>query len=166
MTMLSEQERAWWRDRLDAWLDNELDATETARFEALARMDPLLFDELAVMQRLQRELRSERVPLCPDRVVDTVMAHVRRDLRRSWSTRLAALVPRTVLWRPVLATAVLIGVVVTAALSGRTITQPSVATASADVKWALAYISAVGNDTAESVRTEAFEPIVNSLVEN
>jgi anti-sigma factor RsiW len=172
--MLSEPERAWWRDRLDAMLDNELDAGDAARFEALARLDPLLADEWAVMERMQRVLRAERAPLCPDRVSNTVMAHVREDVRRSWMARLGALLPRTVLWKPMLATAVLVGVVVMAALSGRSVVPvggPSappvaVADATADVKWVLAYVSGVGSETGRSVRTDVVDPIVNSLSEN
>ncbi|MEQ9104932.1 MAG: hypothetical protein RIE53_09545 [Rhodothermales bacterium] len=169
MTMLSEPERAWWRDRLDAMLDDELDAGDAARFEALARLDPLLADEWAVMEKMQRVLRSERAPLCPDRVSHAVMAHVRDDVRRSWTVRLGALLPRTVLWKPMFATAMLVGVVVMAALSGRTtapVGGPAVADATEDVKWVLAYVSGVGSETGRSVRTDVVDPIVNSLSEN
>lgn len=174
MTMLSEPERAWWRDRLDAMLDNELDAGDAARFEALARLDPLLADEWTAMERMQRVLRAERAPLCPDRVTQTVMTHVRNDVRRSWVARLGALLPRTVMWKPMLATAMLVGVVVVAALFGRTAvpvggvsdSPVAVADATEDVKWVLAYVSGVGNETGQSVRTDVVDPIVNSLSEN
>lgn len=170
MTMLSEHERTWWRDRLDAYLDRELNGADRSRFEALAALDPLLDDELALSQSIQRSLRMERAPMCPDRVTSDVMAHVNADVRQAWTTRLRALfvLPPRIMWRPVLAVAVLVTVVVLSALPGATnsTSDPAVAVAMDDVKWTLAYLSEVGSDTGQSVRDDVFEPIVQSLVQN
>ena len=170
MTMLSEHERTWWRDRLDAYLDHELDGAERSRFEALAALDPLLDDELALSRSIQRSLRMERAPLCPDRVTSDVMAHVNADVRNAWTARIRTLFipPPRILWRPVLAVAVLVAVVVVSALPGTVAppSDPTVAVAMDDVKWTLAYLSEVGSDTGDSVRNDVLEPIVQSLVQN
>ncbi len=160
MTVLTENERNWWLERLDAALDGELVAGERERFMELADVDPLLADEWALATAMQEALASEEVPACPARVHAGIEAHVRTFARARRPLRPA---DRRAPWKNFVVVAVLAILAVVATLqigssgpgvpSAPTAAAPNVVVARAtqDVQWALAFVSDVGGAAGHSV---------------
>lgn len=178
MTVLTENERNWWLERLDAALDGALPMEERKRFAQLSELDPLLADEWALATATQKALAAEEAPSCPARVHAGIEAHVRASLRSERGVRrpqrpagLRDFVGRfgSARWRSAAAVAVVVALVVVTTLdiapfgSGSPenpfgpaaptaeVQQVSVARATQDVQWALAFVSDVGGAAGHSV---------------
>ncbi|PIQ63038.1 MAG: hypothetical protein COV99_04730 [Bacteroidetes bacterium CG12_big_fil_rev_8_21_14_0_65_60_17] len=154
MTVLSQHEREWWLERVDAALDGELAAVDHERFLELTEIDPLLADEWALALAMRQTLASEEAPACPARVHAGIEAHVRASLRGERRDRPAR---RVAPWRGLVAAALVMLVVVLtlqlapnnpgpATTSTTGVANASVSRATQDVQWALAFVSHVGRD--------------------
>lgn len=164
MTVLTQNERNWWLERLDAALDGDLPAAEGERFMEMAALDPLLADEWALAETMKKALASEPAPACPARVDAAIEAHVRASLRREHGgsrTRADRAPKRTLrpaaLWSSVAAVVVLTIVTVVTMRPAPPTQVPagaptiSVDRAKQDVQWALAFVSDVGGAAGHSV---------------
>ena len=154
---------------VEAFLDGDLPTeAHTAFAAARAEWD----EELAQAARIRDGLRTLPRPTCPPEVMQHVLAHVRAHRRASWQARLQdwwRTAPSLVL-RPALAAALLIGVVCAVAWLGRpeastpatvaAAAPPEVQQALADVRWTLALLSDVGRTTGATVREDVLEPHV------
>lgn len=164
MTTLDEMDRMWWDDRVEAYVDNDLSAEETARFEQYAVMDETLGRELEMARQISSGLGGLPAVECPDHVTDHVMATIRREMAEDAWSYLKALVREVLLprLRPTLAMAILVFVVLTSALLGGRTTAPDseVTQALSEVRWTMAYLSDLGRQTGATVRKEALEPLV------
>jgi len=164
MTVLTQNERNWWLERLDAALDGDLPAAERERFMDMAALDPLLADEWALAEAMRRALASEHVPACPARVDAAIEAHVRASFQRERGGRgvRADRAPKrtlrpAALWSSVAAVIVLTIVAVVMIQPAPETNFPagaptaSVDRAMQDVQWALAFVSDVGGAAGHSV---------------
>ncbi len=152
---------------LDAYFDGDLSPAEVRRLEHVAANREELREELRLARALQHGLRSLPTPTCPPEVTTTVMAFARRDARRDLLERLRTAVASS--WRtgfrPSLAVAVLIALVIGGALITRPRPAPQATSASTEeveralneARWALAFVSDIGRRTATSIRDEVFE---------
>jgi len=153
-------------EHVEAYLDGDLPLPDATRFEhGLAGEDWAEAVDLA--RQIQAGLQAQPQLFCPPHVTQTVLREVRRRARASWIQRLQARAEARwrAMWQPALAMAVLVTLVVSAALVGRTPPAPGyeqaeVAVALEDVKWTLAYLSEVGRQTGRSVRRDVLEPHV------
>lgn len=144
-------EHDWAEGRLDDYLDGVLPASEAERFVRALQADPVLDQEFRTADRIQRSLRSFSPASCPPEITRAILSTVRAEARRSRQQRLAAWL--TALWqeawRPALAAATLVAIVVLSSVwpgpASRPI-DPQVAQATAEVKWTLAYLSEMGRN--------------------
>jgi len=178
MTTLDKNKRDWLDDRIEAFLDGDLSPEEAAAFDEVALMDENLAREMKISQSISTSLGMTADLECPDEVVRNVMAHVKRDVRRSYVQRLMDGILDLPILRPkpAFAMALLVIVVLSSTLISRrtTGTDPEVTQALADVKLALAYLSDVGRTTGTTVGQDVIGPHVvgpmskslNSIIEN
>ncbi len=178
MTTLDNQKRDWLDDRIEAHLDGDLKPGEVDGFDEIAMMDEDLARELNLARSISSTLASMPDESCPEEVTRGVMAHVRRDVRRSFFNRLRA----SLNWqgvarlKPAIAMALLLIVVLSSVIVGRNSPVPDaeVAQALADVKMALAYLSDAGRTTGTAVKQDIIGPLVvrpvarsmNAIIEN
>lgn len=158
----------WQGARVEAYLDGDLSPEEAAAFEAHWATDPSLDDELWLAGKVRDGLREMPTPTVPPEIAQAVLAQARHEVRADrWArfhTRLELAFAS--LWRPALAMATLVMVVVTAALVGQpaTLQRPAMSAeveqAMEEVKWTLALLSEVGRETGLAVRAEVLEPHV------
>lgn len=148
--------------RAEAYVDGELSPDAAARFEADLAREPALRAALAGARRVRDDLHRLPQPACPPELTAAVLAEARRRDAASWAgrlrDRLAALL-RPAVWRPALAVAVLCLVALAGTLTSRTggsgaPTDPAVAQALHDVRWALAVVADAGETTGRSVRDD------------
>ncbi|HEX7070876.1 MAG TPA: hypothetical protein VF190_08725 [Rhodothermales bacterium] len=164
----------WAQDRIEAYVDGDLNRDERRTFESVLRADPALTESVRQARRIRTALHAMLTPECPAEVTEAIVRRVRSDgaAKRSvislfpdWSTS----------WRPAL--------VVTAALAvsllvWRPWQQPppppeqyaaeDVELALQEVKWTLAYLNDIGSRTGETIRDEVIaervvDPIERSL---
>ncbi len=178
MTTLDNQKRDWLDDRIEAYLDGDLKPGDADRFDEIALMDEDLARELNLARSISSSLSSIPDETCPVGVTRGVMAHVRRDVRRSFFNRLQATLNRQGVARlkPAIAMALLLIVVLSSVIVGRNSPVPDaeVAQALADVKMALAYLSDAGRTTGAAVKQDIIGPLVvrplsrsmNAIIEN
>ncbi len=177
MTTLDRNNREWFDDHIEAFLDGDLKPEDANRFDDIALMDEDLQRELKVARSISTSLGSMPDMDCPDEVVKAVMSHVRRDVRGSFVADMKSRLQNLASFqlKPALAVALLVIVVVSSSLIGRRgpTTDPEVTQALADVKMALAYLSNAGRTTGTTVRQDVVPLVVgpvsrsmNELIEN
>ncbi len=164
----------WLDERLEAYLDGELSPEDTAHVERILAQDEAHAEALSLADDIQRGLRRMAAPTISANVATRVIQAARTDVRRSrqarWQQRWKTWMTRMLLtdtWRPALAMATLVALVVSATLIGAP-TRPATAPYSAsevdvameDVKLALAYLSEVGRRTGTTVRQDVLEQTV------
>ena len=147
---------------LEAYLDGDLPAPERAVLERRLAADEALRAELRLARRVRDGLRTLPRPSCPPAVTQAVWEQTHRLAWQERRQRVGAWFSRwgRDVWRPVLAMAVLLLLVLSAALVGRpTHTPPpaEVEMALDEVKWTLGYLSKVGREAGVSVRNEVLE---------
>ena len=172
-------DRDQFEDRLDAYLDGELDDGDARLLEAFAAVDAEAGRELHLARMVQERFRSLPKPICPPDVTRSVLAEVRADARRSFVARLrsAAAESWATILRPSLTVGVFVALVVAGTLIARSpdphspageptasggttadvATPQEVAQGLDDAKWALAYLSDVGRRTATTIRDDVLD---------
>lgn len=161
---------AWMEDRIEAYLDGELEEAERASFERHLAGDQAWEAELFLAGKIRNGLQALPQPVCPPHVMHAVLAEVAQLEQRSWRHRLKGWADRwwAAFWQPSLAMALLLAVVVTATLVGRSpapasmpaqadLEAAAVQEALAEAKWTLAYLSEVGRETGKAVRHDVLE---------
>ena len=152
----------WMDARVEAYLDGELPLQERVVFERTLAEDPLWEAEVLLAREVRASLRALPQPACPSFVTDAVLAQVHREARASVVEQVQGWIEQHVLtlWRPALAMAVLVLLVVAGALVGRP-PQPvpqyadvEVQQALDEVRWTLALLSEVGRQTGQSVKQD------------
>lgn len=138
----SDSIAAWIDARIEAYVDDELPPEERQRLDAYLSADEAWADQLRLAQAVRAELSTIESPSCPPELAESVLSRVRaepspetvhtardRGAVRRW--KLADVVGARVeeIWavflRPALAVALLAALVVSAALMGRTGTEPA-----------------------------------------
>lgn len=159
----------WIDDRIEAYLDGELPTEEETLFEEAILTQDLTsevdwVDELFLARQVRAGLRGLPDLACPPAVTEAVMAQSRQLARVAWQERLRLWFRQqwTVIWQPALAMSMLLLIVVSSSLIGRTDTtdtfaQAEVDQALAEVQWTLAYLSEMGRETGKSVRHDVIE---------
>ena len=174
----------WMDVRVEAYLDADLPAAERARFEHRLGQSAAWQQRVAQARRLQHALRALPAPACPARVTrqvlsQTVKAGTERNSqeRPSWAEPVRAWAGRQAraFWQPALAMSLLVALVLSAALLGRSpapsegpsaehITEREVEQATAEVKWTLSYLAHIGEKAGASAQKALLEiPIVRPL---
>lgn len=164
MTTLDRQSRDWMDDRVEGYIDGALCEVEASRFDRVALMDEDLERELALARNIASTLRAMPDAECPDEVVHSIMAHVRRDIGASAWRRIQTffLGLNAARLKPVLAMAMLLVIVISSTRIGRETPppEPAVAVALDEIKWTLAYLSDFGKATGMRFRQSVIEPHV------
>ena len=168
----------WFDDRVEAFIDGDLQSEDAERFHALLASHAMLSAEVEMARSITDAFSSQSDASCPDAVTRNVMAHVRKDwiqsiparLKDGWRKMAGAGL------RPALAMALLLIVVVSSTMIKRPAIQQEadVVQALSDVKMALAYLSDAGRTTASTVRQDVIGPLVvapmsrgmNTAIEN
>ena len=152
----------WMDARVEAYLDGDLPAHERTVFERTLAENPVWEAEVLLAREVREALRTLPEPDCPSFVTDAVMARVQREARASAIEQAQGWIEQhiLVLWRPALAMAVLVLLVVAGALIGRP-PQPAPQYADAEVqqaldevRWTLALLTEVGRQTGQSVKQD------------
>lgn len=155
---------------VEAYLDGELSAENAELFERRLHVESDWNNEVVLARHVRDGLRTLPSPACPPQVTQAVIAETRRRDRAARRQQVLAWIDRVwgQTWQPALAMSVLLLLVISAVLLGRP-PQPTPQTAEveqamAEVKWALAYVSDVGRQTGETVRSEVLEErVVSSM---
>lgn len=154
---------------IEAYVDDEVSPSERGQLEAFVASDPDARDELQLARTLKRRLGALPQPQCPPDVTRAVLSAARSDVRRTFVERLRAAMAAswTTVVRPSLAVGVLVAVVVGGALITMPADDPAPTEAVAsteevdraldEAKWALAYISNLGRETATSIRDDVLD---------
>ena len=161
MKFLDEASKKWLDDHLDAFVDGSLSPSEEQRFKSLSVGIDEIENQMELSGLISKSLRSIPDETCPDFVAQNVMAHVRRDIRRSTWMRIESffLSIRLSQLKPVLAVAALVFIVISSTQVGRSPAQSEAEVSQAlnDVKWTLAYLSGVGKSTGTTVKASVIE---------
>lgn len=165
---------AWLDDRIEAYLDGALSASERQAVEAALGQDPLADAdwqaELQLARQIRDGLRTLPAPACPPHVAQAVLAQAAREAAPPWLARFHAWMQRqlTALWQPALAMTMVLLLVVSASLikPAPPAVSPEVARARAEVEWTLAFLSEVGRETGQAVREDVFAARVVSPVQD
>ena len=159
--MLDKQKQIWLDDRMEAFVDGSLSAEDADHFDEIALMDEEIKRQLDLAQAISAGLNEMDDIECPEFISKHVMAHVRNDVKRSFFERFrlffgALSVSR---FKPVLAMALLIIVVVSSTRIVQNTSAPTAEVTQAldEVKWTLAFLSDVGNTTANAVKESVIE---------
>lgn len=152
---------AWMDAHVEAYLDGTLPPGDRARFEHHLLAAPAWEADVLLAGQIREGLRALPQPPCPADVTRTVLRQARREARAGAWARLRARLEGHPRWRPVLAMAVLVLLVVGAAWVGRLPDPPptraAVARSLEEVKWTLAFLSDVGRHTGRAVRREGLD---------
>ncbi len=160
-------EGAWMQDRIEAYLDGDLSASELEKFERLLSQNIEHERELAWAVNVRDTLRATPETVCPPDVVRTVMREVRKERWSAWIKRIGSLFSGAgrFAWKPALATAVLLVAALAMMVSSQPrfqqepeVSQEEIEQALADVKWTLGYVSKTGRLTGSSVQ-DALTPL-------
>lgn len=155
----------WWEDRVEAYVDGTLDPDEYARFTSLLEQNEEIAAQIELASMIRDGFQSfERVD-CPDSITVAIGRTVRAEIFRDWLKNIGESVRSYagLLTRPALAMAVLLTIVLASVLtspSANRTPEPAVVEALEDIKWTLAYLSRVTQQTGSTVRSEAIEPLV------
>lgn len=167
----------WMDARVEAYLDGVLPDDERLRFERGLAAEAEWEAEVFLADRIRQGLRALPDPECPPHVAAAVLAQVRQEQRASWMAQLKAWLQQqvTALWQPALAMTMVLLLVVSAALIGRSETEENFAgnvppssevqQALAEVQWTLGYLSGVSRQTGRVVRDEVITDHVVSPVQ-
>lgn len=166
----SDANKKWLDDRVEAYLDDELDNEERIRFEQLLDEATDIRQELTYAINIRDELRAIPTPEFPVHLEKAILTEVRKNAWTDFRTRLGSglaggLFGGAMLrWRPALATflvlvAATVFLVVTLRPNGavtvdETYSQAEVDQALEEAKWALGYVSQTGrlaNDSMQDV---------------
>ncbi|MDA0378272.1 MAG: hypothetical protein O3C45_08380 [Bacteroidetes bacterium] len=157
----------WADEHIESFLDGELAGSDRDRFQALLAAEPWLRAEVAAARRIQQELASIPMAVCPDHVSRHILAHARHDWWTALPRRLADGFRRMAQagLRPALAMALLLVVVLSSTLVSRPEAPPAVASADvsqalADVKMALGVLADAGRTTGTAVGNDVIGPLV------
>jgi anti-sigma factor RsiW len=153
---------AWFRDRIDSFIDGELDTDELSVFETHSASCPSCREELELAQRVTAGLRDLPSQRCPDSVTDGVFGTIepvhRQGPRESFLQRFFD--RRGGLLRPAITGVALLIVIVSTVLIGRirngmeAVPPAEIARAEAELKWTLAYVGDLGRRTGLTVRND------------
>ncbi len=174
----------WLDDRIEAYLDGELPAEESRRFEQLLEQDDLSQQSLSWAISIRDELRAIPAPDCSPDLQTAIMNEVRKDAWEARKSRfssglgafLQGLFPQQ--WRPALATLTLLVIAsvlvffinrttpwqsthgeISQQVSQEDISQAEVEQALEEAKWALGYVSKTGRLTGTSMQ-DALAPLM------
>lgn len=141
-------------ERIDRWLDGELDEEAVAALEADAAADPNIEREMRLAQAARSALASLPRPVCPPEVAAAAKAAARADRPdraplRNARRRAAAFAVAVVL----IATSL---VLISRQPAEPQPTHAEVQKALDDIQFAFAVVADVGKRTGESVRDEVF----------
>jgi len=150
---------------IEPYLDGELPEQQEADLKQHLAQCRICASEFDLAIQVRRALRELPQMVCPDRVTDEVLERVRAEHGAPAPSKLrhwlgAWFEP---VWRPALATALLVlAIVATLLTSHRTqppdsISPKELARAEAEVKWTLAYMGEIGLRTGLLVRDDVIE---------
>lgn len=166
--------------RVEAYVDGALPADEHDRFEAMLDAHPEWQKQVHYAERIRTELHAFPRASCPPQVTDAVFEHSRRRTNGApstenwwnWVWRELEIEMHTG-WKPALAFATLLLVVVTSSLltdpqnpaglfdqpvnSSQSYSAAEVQAAETQAKWAIAYIAKVSQETGSTVENEVLE---------
>ncbi len=149
---------------IEPFLDGALTPEERDRVLAAASRDADFAAQLVLARSIREALRSMPSAVAPADLVPSVMGEVRRDRWRQFVRQLQGRLRMltTVDFRPVLATATLVAVIVAGALLGRPAptVSPEAEAALAQIKWTLALVSEVTERSTDHIRRDVLEPHV------
>ena len=171
----SDANRKWLDDRIEAYLDDELDHEERLRFEQLLDEATDIRQELTYAINIRDELRAIPTPDIPLHLEKAILKEIRKDAWQDFRTRFGSGFAGE-LWhrmlhplRPVLATfLVLVAATVFlfvmlrpngAETVDETISQAEVDQALLEAKWALGYVSQTGRLASNSMQ-DALGPLL------
>ena len=155
----------WVQEHIDAYLDGDLDPTETATLNTHIAGCPSCSEELDLAQRVKEELGSLPEQLCPDTVVDTALEKIGvRDSVQTTPTRKPWKLARALQgWRLAAVAAILICLVINLTfLRQREPGKSEVAAGNLmkteqQVMTTFAYMGYVGYETAHTIRDDVFQ---------
>lgn len=171
---MSEFDLKWYDDRLEAYVDGELNEGDRRRMDAYARESDFASRQLRLARMVKTQLADIPWEVCPADVTRAVLVEARKDARRSilrfvldetraaWATIL----------RPSLSVGVLVAAILVGTLVGRKDVEEIVATpqeiqrALDEAKWTLAFLSELGRETGQSIRREVIEERVAQPMQN
>ncbi len=175
----------WLDNRIEAYLDGELITEELAQFEQLLGEDKKWQQEIAWAVSIRDELHATPTPDCPPHLQEEIMKQVRQDAWADFKSRLwtrfsglfmpsrllqgRLLQGQLLLWRPALATLILLVVASSVVFvinrvdsppaNPETISQAEIDKALIEAKWALGYVSKTGRLTGTSMQ-DALAPLL------
>jgi len=173
-------EYAWMDERVEAYVDGDLPADERERFEAMLEAHPEWEKQVQYARRIQTELHTLPHASCPPQVLDAVFERTRQRTNGAsateswwnWVWRELDIEMHTG-WKPALAFAMLLLVVVTSSLltdpqnpaglfdqpvtSSQQYSAAEIQAAETQAKWAIAYIAKVSQETGSTVENKVLE---------
>ena len=167
---MSEFDRRWFDDRLEAFVDGELPEHEREQIEELLRADDYAAGQMTLARMVKTQLSDMPWEVCPSEVTRHVLETARREARRNVKRRILDTLHSTwsTVFRPALAVGVFVALIVVGTRIGGDRTPPTsqeeIAATPEDVqkaleqaKWTLAYLSQIGRDAGQSIRREVIE---------
>lgn len=177
----NSSQHEWMDARVEAYIDGDLPSDEEARFERILDEHPRWSTQVHYARRIRDELHHLPHPTCPPQVTDAVLSQTRQRANGqpaqtenwwNWFWRELDIEMQTG-WKPALAFATLLLVVVTSSLltdpqsSAGLIDHPTPAPqqysaaeiqqAETKAKWAIAYIAQVSKTTGSTVERAVLE---------
>lgn len=173
-------DHAWMDERVEAYVDGALPADERDRFESMLDAHPEWEKQVQYAKRIQTELHTLPHASCPPQVLDAVFEHTRQASNPApsteswwnWVWRELDIEMHTG-WKPALAFATLLFVVVTSSLltdpqnpaglfdqpvtSTQQYSAAEIQAAETQAKWAIAYIAKVGQKTGSTVEHDVLQ---------
>lgn len=167
-------------ERVEAYVDGDLPADERERFEAMLEAHPEWEKQVQYARRIQTELHTLPHASCPPQVLDAVFERTRQRTNGAsateswwnWVWRELDIEMHTG-WKPALAFAMLLLVVVTSSLltdlqnpaglfdqpvtSSQQYSAAEIRAAETQAKWAIAYIAKVSQETGSTVENKVLE---------
>jgi anti-sigma factor RsiW len=150
---------------IESFLDDMLEPAERERVLRSVASDPAFAEQVALARSIRDALHTMPSGRAPMDMVPDVMRAVRREVRSDARDKILGWISAVghVDFRPALATASLVALIVVAGVLGRP--QPPAASPEAlaaleQIKWTFALVSEVGEKTAMHLREDVLEPHV------
>ena len=162
---MSEFDLKWYDDRLEAYVDGELNEDERRRMDAYVKDGGPVARQLRIARIVKTQLAEVPWEICPPEVTRAVLAEARKDARTNFAKRI--LDDLRAAWATILRPSLSVGLLVAAILIGTLVerrdveeiaaTPQEIQKALAEAKWTLAFLSELGRETGQSIKKEVIE---------
>ena len=162
---MSEFDLKWYDERLEAYVDGELNEDDRRRMDAYLSDSGAAARQLRIARMVKAKLADMPWEVCPPDVTRAVLVAARKDARSSILRRTLDEIRSAwaTILRPSLSVGVLVAAILVGTLVGRKDVEEIAATpqeiqrALDEAKWTLAFLAELGRKTGQSIRKEVIE---------